>query len=114
MSGCFETSPDQSKANLQPLRVSTRVPDIYREAKEMVADLPRWTLVSADDAASTLHCEREGGFLAGAARVTIRVEGPEGIPSATVHLKSESAGGLRSRDRANVAEFLEPFRRRVC
>lgn len=110
----FETSPDESKANLQPLRVPTLAPDIYQEAKDMVADLERWTLVSADDDALTLVCERAGGLLSAASRVTIRVEGPEGIPSATVHLRSESGGGLRSRDRANVAEFLEPFRRRVC
>ena len=114
MGGFFETSPEQPKANLQPLRVPMSVPDIYREAKDMVEDLPRWKLVTAEDEAATLTCEREGGLLAGASRITIRVEGPEGIPSSTVHLKSESTDGLRSRDRANVAEFLEPFRRRVC
>lgn len=114
MGGSFETSPDQSKANGQPLRVPTLAPDIYQEAKDMVADLPHWRLVSADDASMTLECERAGGLLSGTARITIRVEGPAGMPSATVNLRSESAGGLRSRDRANVAEFLEPFRRRVC
>jgi hypothetical protein len=53
-------------------------------------------------------------LLGAPSRITITVEGPEGIPSATVNVKSVTAHGLRSRDRANVAEFLEPFRRRVC
>lgn len=114
MGGSFETSTDQAKANHQPLRVPTRAPEIYQEAKDMVADLRHWKLLAADDGAMTLECERAGGLLSAPSRITIRVEGPEGIPSATVHLRSESDGGLRSRDRANVAEFLEPFRRRVC
>jgi hypothetical protein len=113
MGGSFETSPDHRKSSLQPLRVPARAPEVYQEAKDMVADLPRWKLVSADDAALTLVCEREGGLFGAPARVTITVEGPEGIPSATVNVRSVSKGGLRARDRANVAEFLEPFRRRV-
>lgn len=114
MGGSFETSPDHPKLNLQPLRVPTLAPDIYQEAKDMVADLSHWKLVSADDESMTLTCERDGGLLSSASTITIRVEGPEGMPSATVNLHSVSEGGLRSRDRANVAEFLEPFRRRVC
>ena len=76
MGGSFETSPEHREALLQPLRVPTRAEDIYAEAKDMVADLAGWTLVSSDDAALTLVCERRSGLLGAPARVTIRVEGP--------------------------------------
>lgn len=110
----FETSDAHESPDLRPLRVATRREGIYAEVKDMVADLAGWKLVSADDATMSIVCERKGGLLGGAAKITIRVEGPEGIPSATVHVRSESAGGLLARDKANVAEFLRPFTRRVC
>jgi hypothetical protein len=114
MGGFFETDPRHRKESLQPLRVPVRAAEIYQEAKDMVADLARWRLLSADDERLTLICEREAGLLGAPSRITITVEGPEGIPSATVNVRSVTSSGLRSRDRANVAEFLEPFRRRVC
>jgi hypothetical protein len=98
---------------LRPLRVAVRKEDVYAEARNMVADLDGWKLVEADERALVLRCERKGGPLSAPARVTISVEGPDGIPSATVNVESQSAGGLFSRDKANVAEFLEPFGRRV-
>lgn len=112
--GAFETSDGHSDPSLRPLRVPALKGGIYAEAKTMVGDLAGWTLVQADDEALVLRCERKPGLLAGRARVTIRVEGPDGIPSATVHVRSESDGGLLSRDKACVAEFLGPFTRRVC
>lgn len=114
MGGSFETGPEQRDVLLQPLRVPTRAADIYAEAKDMVADLAGWSLLASDDAALTLVCERKAGLLGAPARVTIRVEGPEGLPSSTVHVRSETEGGLLARDRANVLEFMKPFQRRVC
>ena len=112
--GSFATSDSNSHANLQPLRVPTLQPDIYSAAKEMVEDLADWDLTSCDDKAFTLICKRGGGFLSGEATITITVEGPEGMPSSTVNCRSESSGGLLSRDKANVMEFMRPFHRRVC
>jgi hypothetical protein len=112
--GSFETKDSHSSADLRPVRVPTRKDEIYRQALEMVEALEAWQLVSQDEAAGTIVCRRPGGFLAGEATITVTVAGPEGIPSSTVSVRSESAGGLRSRDKANVAEFVKPFTRRVC
>ena len=114
MGGSFATSDSNSNANLQPLRVPILQQDIYSAAKEMVEDLPDWTIVNADDDKLTLTCKRGGGLLSGEATITITVEGPEGMPSSTVNCRSESSGGLLSRDKANVIEFMRPFHRRVC
>jgi hypothetical protein len=111
--GSFATSDEHKSEELRPLRVAVRREDVYAEARSQVADLAGWSLLSADDSALVIRCERRGGLLGGAARVTIMVEGPEGIPSATVHVRSESDGGLFSRDRSAVLEFLRPFRRRI-
>jgi hypothetical protein len=48
--------------------------------------------------------------------VTITVEGPDGIPTSTVHVRSETRGGwpLLASDRRVVLEFMKPFHRRVC
>ena len=114
MGGSFETSPEHAQALLHPLRVSIRADEIYSQARDMVQDLGGWSLVSADDESLTLVCERRAGLLGAPSTITIRVEGPEGIPSATVHLRSQTEGGLFSRDKANLVEFLRPFQRRVC
>jgi len=79
-----------------------------------VDDLPGWTLIDADDDACVLNCERKGGLLSSKSRVRITCDGPDDIPSCTVELESQSDGGMRPRDRANVAEFVRLFRRRVC
>lgn len=114
MARSFETDDAQSIPHLRPLRVATRGGSIFDEAKNLVEDLPGWELVSADGAKRVIVCRRAAGFLAGPATVTIRIEGPEDLPSCTVRVRSESNGGLRSRDRAIVAEFMKPFHRRVC
>jgi hypothetical protein len=116
MGGTFQTSDEQSNPSLKPLRVASRKEGVYEEAKNMVTDLAGWTLVRADDAAMTIVCTRKGGLLGGASTITITVEGPEGIPSAIVSVKSDTQGGLpgAARDRQNVLEFLKPFHRRVC
>jgi hypothetical protein len=87
---------------------------VYAEAKNLVGDLPGWELVRADDERLVLNCRRAGGVLGGTAEIEIRVEGPDEIPSSTVHVSSRSTGGLFARDKRYVAEFLVPFHRRVC
>ena len=111
--GSFRTNDAEASPKLRPLRVAVRKEDVYAEARDMVADLAGWKLVDGDERALVLRCERKGGLLSPASRVTIWIEGPNGIPSATVQVESNSSGGLLSRDKANVAEFLEPFGRRV-
>lgn len=110
----FETSEGQARAELRPLRVAMRREELFAEARTMVEDLPRWTLERADEAALELTARRAGGFLGGQATVKIRVEGPQGIPSATLHVASSSSGGLLANDKAVVLEFMTPFTRRVC
>jgi len=112
--GVFATSDDNSKESLRPLRVAALKDGIYQAAKEMIGDLPGWELVSDDAERMTLSCRRAGGVLSGTAEITVTVEGPDGIPSTTVNVRSETRGGLRSRDKQNVAEFMAPFHRRVC
>ncbi len=107
----FETTDEQSDPVLRPMRVAVRREDVFAEAKDMVADLAAWKLVREDAERLELHCER-AGMLGGAARIVVRVEGPDGIPSATVTLRCESSG-LFSRAKQVTREFMEPFRRRV-
>lgn len=114
MAGSFETSPSNSSPNHQPLQVATLKGDLFGAAKEMVEDLPRWELLSEDEEAGVLTCRRNGGFLGGSSTITITFEAPDGIPATTVNVKSVTEGGLLSRDKANVAEFLKPYNRRVC
>jgi hypothetical protein len=111
--GSFATDSAHEKAEWRPLQVATRRESLFQEAKEMVADLAAWRLLSTDDERLVLVCERSGGLLGGSARITISVDGPEGLPSATLSVKSESSGGLFGRDRSNVSEFMRPFIRRV-
>ena len=114
MGGSFESSDGESKAELRPLRLPTLKGDLYGAAKELIDDLAKWSLVSEDEDAGVLVCSRAGGFLGGKATVTIRFEAPEGVPSTTVRLRSETEGGLMPRDKANVVEFMKPYNRRVC
>jgi hypothetical protein len=107
----YASRDEDPDPRLRPMRVAVRREDVFTEAKDMAADLG-WTVVECDAAALRLVCERAGAFLRSPARITIEVEGPEGVPSATVTVRSESAGAF-ARDRENVRAFLEPFRRRV-
>ncbi len=112
--GVFETSDQHGDPALRPIRVPVRADDLYGSAREMVDDLKAWRVVAQDEAARTITCERDRGFLGGKATITIRVEGPDGVPSSAVHVRSESQGGLLAKDKANVVEFNKPFHRRVC
>ncbi|QDU69617.1 hypothetical protein [Engelhardtia mirabilis] len=113
MASSFESSDNQSHQHLKPLRVPSLKDGIYATAKELVEDLPGWSLMSEDEANGVLNCERKARPLSGNSRVTIKVEGPEGVPSTTVTLRSESDGGLRKCDKANIVEFMKLLHRRV-
>ena len=114
MPGSFETTDGATSVPLKTLRVPVLKHDIWNEAKNMASDLPGWRIVSADEQAMILVCERDRGLLGGRATVTISVSGPDGMPSSTVHVKSVTQSGWLARDKANVAEFMRPFHRRVC
>jgi hypothetical protein len=111
--GRFESSDQHGALEQQPLRVPRLKGDIWQTAKELVDDLPEWKLVSEDEAQGVLVCERNARFLSAKSKVTIRVQGPEGVPSTTVALLSESSGGLLPGDKKNVVEWMTLFRRRV-
>lgn len=111
--GSFQSSDQESNPELRPLRVPMRREDLFGAVREMVADLDGWQELEADEAALVVRAERKGGLLGGTAKITIQVEGPEGIPSGSVTLTSESEGGLLSRDKSVVLEFMRPFARRV-
>jgi hypothetical protein len=112
--GSFETSDRHTNPAHQPIRVPIRKDELFQSAKEMVDDLSGWDVQSEDADALVLECVKQGGVLGGTSRITITVEGPDGIPSATVNVRSETDGGLLSRDKSVVAEFVKPFHRRVC
>ncbi len=116
MGGSCSTSNANAHFHLRPLCVAISKSGIYEEAKTMASDLPRWELVNADDERLTLTCKRRQGFLFGTSTITISVEGPDGMPSSTLNVRSETTGSWPgfARDRANVLEFMTPFHRRVC
>lgn len=113
MGSSFETSDGHAQAHLRPLRVAMRADQVFEEARNLAHDLPGWTIQSADEARRVIVCRRRKRFLSGESTVTIRCEGPEGVPSTVVHVRSETGGGVLARDKSNVLEFLVPFQRRV-
>lgn len=114
MGSSFSTNDAHEHPGLRPVRVPIRKESVFEEAKNLASELPGWRVESADERTLVIVCERAGGVVAPASKVTIRVEGPEGLPSAIVHCTSESRGGVFARDRRNVQEFMTPFHRRVC
>lgn len=112
--GSFATSDGQKSRDHQPIRVPIQRGSVFQSAREMAEDLSGWTVESADEAAGRIVCRKQNGFLGGTSTITITVEGPDGIPSSTVHVASQSGAALLSRDKANVAEFVRPFFRRIC
>jgi hypothetical protein len=112
--GSFETSDQHSNPAHQPICVPIRRDDLFQSAKEMVEDLSGWELQSEDTDGLVLDCLKKGGVLGGTSRIRITVEGPDGMPSATLNVRSETDGGILSSDKSVVAEFVKPFHRRVC
>jgi hypothetical protein len=45
--------------------------------------------------------------------IRVWVEGPEGVPNSQTHCSSESSGGIFSKDKANVAEFVRKLYMRI-
>jgi len=114
MSGSFETLDNHSRAELRPLRVPILIDGVFEEARDMIGALSAWSIVSSDPTRHVIVCKRKNGLLSGESEITITCTAPEGIPSTTVNVRSTTAGGVLSRDRANVLEFMVPFHRRVC
>lgn len=115
MGGSFATSDEHARPELRPLRVAIRKEDVFAEAKNLAGELPGWRILSMDDQRLAIVCERRRGALSGASTVTLTFEGPDGIPSTTVNVRSTTRGGFPgfARDRANVLEFMRLFHRRV-
>jgi hypothetical protein len=111
--GSFETSDQNAERAHRPLRVATRKEHIYREALELIECLAGWKLVSQEREKGLIRCEKAGGVFGGKAEIQVRVEGSDEHPTTEVNVRCTSSGGLFSRDRAIVAEFMTPFIRRV-
>tara|TARA_R110002126_G_scaffold25583_3_gene87469 strand:+ start:15347 stop:15688 length:342 start_codon:yes stop_codon:yes gene_type:complete len=111
--GSFETAESNSNRWHQPVRVPSEKSGIFGAAKEMAEDMPGWKLESVDEERLEIHSTRANGALGGTSKITVRVEGPEGIPNSSTHCRSESSGGFLSRDKKNVAEFIQKFWMRV-
>lgn len=109
----FETRDDHAGRWHQPIRVPTLKADVLSAAREMCDDLG-WRVVGVDEDRCAITCERRNGPLSGTSTIVVSVEGPDGIPSSTVHARSETSGGVLSRDKANVTEFVKKFTMRVC
>jgi|GEM_PF-663250 len=114
MGGSYQTREGEADPSLAPIRVPIRKENVFEEACNLASELPGWKILTRDEAQGLIVCQRSAGLLGGNATVTIRVEGPDGLPSAIVHTRCESKGGLLSRDKAIVQEFTVPFWRRVC
>ena len=113
MSGSFRTSEGDANPDLRPVRVAQRREEVFSEAKNLAGELPGWRILEADESRGVLVCERAGGILAAASKVTFTFEGPADLPSTTVNALAESSGGILARDRARVLEFMKLLHRRV-
>jgi hypothetical protein len=111
--GKFETSEDHAGRWHRPVCVPVGKEDVFASALEMLEDLPRWSVQSVDKEGLSATCERSNGPLRGTSTIVVRVEGPDGLPNSQTHCSSQSSTGLLSRDKSNVAEFIQKFWMRV-
>jgi hypothetical protein len=111
--GMFETSDTNSARWHKPVQVPREKGDIFSAACEMAADMPGWTVTETDEAALRIVATKQNGFLGGTSTITVAVDGPADIPNSSTHCRSESSGALLSRDKGNVAEFIQKFWMRV-
>jgi hypothetical protein len=107
--GKFETSEDHPGRWHRPVCVPIGKSDVFSSALEMLEDLPRWSVQSVDKEGLRATCERNNGALRGTSTIVVTVEGPDGMPNSQTHCCSESSGSLLSRDKSNVAEFIQKF-----
>ena len=112
--GSFETSDQHSSEHHRPIRLPIRRENIWDSLREMVADMQGWEVVSMDDESRVAVLVKPGGLMSGTATMTITIEGHEDVPSTTVNARCETDGGLMGRDKANVADFIKIFHRRIC
>lgn len=111
--GKFETSVEHSNRWHQPVCVPSNKGGIFGSAKELSEDMSGWKVESVDEDAMIIKAQKANGFLGGTSKIEVRVEGPESIPNSETHCSSESTGALLSRDKANVAAFIEKLWMRV-
>ncbi len=113
MSASFRTSDGESNPDLRPVRVAQRREEVFSEARNLAGELPGWRILESDESRGVLVCERTGGLLAAASKVTFTFEGPADLPSTIVNAVAQSSGGILARDRARVLEFMKLLHRRV-
>lgn len=107
----FSTSPDAGSKWHRPVSVPSGREGVFGTVVELMEDLG-WPVESVDEAACTLVATKANGFLGGTSRITVKVSGPDGIPSSDTHVTSESEA-LLSRDKGNVATFCRKLWMRV-
>ena len=110
----YETSESHSGRWQRPVSVPTSKDNVFGAAREMCDDLESWQVKQVDEQQLSITCERSNGLLGGTSTIVVRVDGPDGIPSSTTSVSSQSSGALLSRDKANVMEFVKKFTMRVC
>lgn len=111
--GKFETSAEHSNRWHQPVCVPSHKGGIFAAAKDLAEDMSGWKVESVDEEAMTIQATKTNGFLGGTSKIEVRVEGHESIPNSETHCSSESTGALLSRDKTNVAAFIEKLWMRV-
>ncbi|MCA9001172.1 MAG: hypothetical protein KDB61_04560 [Planctomycetes bacterium] len=109
----FSTGDDHPGRWHQPVSVPVNKTDAFSAACEMVDDLEGWSDVVVDKDKLTLTCVCKGGLLSKDSNIRIWVEGPDGVPNSQTHCSSESSGGIFSKDKANVAEFVRKLYMRI-
>lgn len=110
--GRFQTDAAAGSKWHRPVAVPQGREGVFSSVRELLEDLPGWDVTEVDEGACTVRVAKANGFLGGTSRITIRVEGPDGIPSSETHVTSES-DGLLSRDKQNVATFVRKLFMRV-
>lgn len=107
----FSTSPDAGSKWHRPVSVPSNREGVFGTVRELMDDLG-WPIESVDESACTLVATKKNGPLGGTSRITVKVTGPDGIPSSDTNVTSESEA-LWSRDKANVATFQRKLWMRV-
>lgn len=110
--GRFETSPAAGSKWHRPVAVPSGKEGVFGSVRELLEDLPGWNVESVDEKSFTVHVSKVNGFLGGTSKITVQVNGPDGIPSSETTVVSESSGML-SRDKGNVATFVRKLFMRV-
>ncbi len=110
--GRFETNPAAGSKWHRPVAVPSSKEGVFGSVRELLDDLPDWKVESVDEEALVVNVTKANGFLGGTSKITVRVSGPDGIPSSETSVVSES-DGLLSRDKSNVTTFVRKLFMRV-